>query len=131
MIHSTGDTTGHSKWITALAFEPLHLDPSCTRMASSSKDCTVKVWNLKTGLCETTICGHMDSVECVKWGGTGLIYSCSRDRTIKVWAVDGSGKNKHKLVRTLVGHGHRINTLALNSDYLCRTGDCEIGMVYS
>jgi len=91
----------------------------------------VKVWNLKTGLCETTICGHMDSVECVKWGGTGLIYSCSRDRTIKVWAVDGSGKNMHKLVRTLVGHGHRINTLALNSDYLCRTGDCEIGMVYS
>lgn len=89
----------------------------------------MKVWNLKTGVCETTICGHMDSVECVKWGGTGLIYSCSRDRTIKVWAVDGSGKNMHKLVRTLVGHGHRINTLALNSDYLCRTGDCEIGVV--
>jgi ribosome assembly protein 4 len=27
-----------------------------------------------------------------------------------------------KLVRTLVGHGHRINTLALNVDYVCRTG---------
>jgi ribosome assembly protein 4 len=27
-----------------------------------------------------------------------------------------------KLVRALVGHGHRINTLALNVDYVCRTG---------
>jgi hypothetical protein len=35
------------------------------------------------GQCETTISGHSDSIECVKWGGSGLLYSCSRDRTIK------------------------------------------------
>jgi ribosome assembly protein 4 len=127
---------GHKKWVTSLAFEPLHADPSCTRLASSSKDHTVrqgqgypekqmhlllrtayshalsldrprlllpilyrlptvlvqiKVWNLRTGACETTISGHTDSVECVRWGGVGLLYTCSRDRTIKVWAIDGSG----------------------------------------
>ncbi|KAJ1429414.1 notchless family protein putative [Ochromonadaceae sp. CCMP2298] len=118
---------GHRKWVTSLAFEPLHVDVECTRMASSSKDSTVKVWNLKTGLCETTISGHLDSVECVKWGGAGLLYTASRDRTIKVWAIDGSGPNMQKLVRTLSGHAHRINHLALNCDYITRTGDFEIG----
>jgi len=119
--------SGHKKWITSLCFEPLHRDPSCTRLASSSKDSTVKVWNIRTGLCETTVCGHTDSVECVKWGGTGLLYSCSRDRTIKVWEVDSSGRSQHKLLRTLTGHAHRVNTLALNCDYVLRTGSFTLG----
>jgi len=33
---------GHKKWVTSLAFEPLHADPTCTRLASSSKDHTVR-----------------------------------------------------------------------------------------
>lgn len=113
---------GHSKWVTSLAFEPIHVHGETIRLASSSKDHTVKVWNVTNGNCETTISGHLDSVECVKWGGTGLIYSCSRDRTIKVWAVDGHGHSRHMLVRTLTGHAHRINTMALNCDYVLRSG---------
>lgn len=58
-------------------------------------------------------------MECIKWGGQGLLYSASRDRTIKVWAVED---NLGVLVRTLSGHAHRINTLALNVDYACRSG---------
>ena len=115
---------GHSKWVTAIVFEPLHLNGQITRFATASKDHTIKVWNIRTGQCLTTICGHSDSVEAIRWGGTGLIYSCSRDRMIKVWAVDGDdnyGSNQHKLVRTLTGHAHRINTLALNCDYVLRT----------
>ena len=119
---------GHKKWVTSLAFEPLHVDANCSRFASSSKDHTVKVWDADTGDCLTTICGHSDSVECVKWGGSGLIYTGSRDRTIKVWAIDGSGRSMQKLVRTMSGHAHRINSLALNCDYLFRTGAFEIGM---
>lgn len=119
---------GHSKWVTAIAFEPLHMDPLSTRFATSSKDQTIRVWNIRNGTCETTISGHTDSVECVKWGGTGLIYTCSRDRTIKVWAIDGHGRSQQKLVRTLSGHGHRINTLALNCDYVCRTGSYELSV---
>ncbi len=116
---------GHSKWVTSISFEPLHLNGQITRFATSSKDHTVKLWNLRLGRCIGTICGHADSVESVRWGGTGLLYTCSRDRTIKVWAVDGDdvyGSNQHKLVRTLTGHAHRINTLALNCDYVLRTG---------
>eukprot|EP01036_Dinobryon_divergens_P033268 gene33268-43016_t len=120
---------GHKKWITSLCCEPLHADPTCTRLATASKDTTVKIWNLRTCLCETTISGHLDSVESVKWGGTGLLYTASRDRTIKVWAVDGSGRSQHKLVRTLSGHAHRVNTLALNCDYVLRTGAFQLGTV--
>ena len=57
------------------------------------------------------------NVTCLKWGGSGLIYSASQDRTIKVWrSKDGA------LCRTLQGHGHWVNVLALNTDYVMRTG---------
>ena len=29
--------------------------------------------------------GHTHCVTCVKWGGEGLLYTASQDRTIKVW----------------------------------------------
>ena len=115
--------------MTSISFEPLHLDPLCTRFATASKDHTTKIWNAATYQCEATICGHSDSVECVRWGGAGLLYTASRDRTIKVWSVDGHGRSLHKLVRTLAGHAHRINSLALSCDYVLRTGSYELGAV--
>lgn len=111
---------GHKQWVNSLSWEPLHRDASAERFASGSKDGTIKVWNARTGRQLASLSGHTDSVECVKWGGEGLLYSASRDRTIKVWAMEGGDLGK--LVRTLVGHGHRINSLALNVDYVCRTG---------
>lgn len=56
------------------------------------------------------------SVTCVKWGGEGLIYTASQDRSIKVHTPEG------KLVRVLMGHAHWVNTLSLNTDYVLRTG---------
>lgn len=38
--------------------------------------------------CIRSLSGHTQSVTCVKWGGKGLLYSSSQDRTIKVWRVD-------------------------------------------
>eukprot|EP00953_Heterococcus_sp_UTEX-ZZ885_P004072 2698-Heterococcus_DN1.PRE.4 len=124
---------------------------ACERLASSSKDGLVKysgtlydkynateyahtyklviamsvytqIWNVRTGRCEVTLSGHADSVECVKWGGEGLLYTASRDRTIMVWSVKEEGRKFGILVRTLVGHGHRVNTLALSCEYALRTG---------
>lgn len=118
---------GHKKYVTSLSFEPFHLNIACKRFASSSKDHTVRVWNVNTGTCETVISGHSDAVECVRWGGTGLIYTASRDRTIMVWAIDGHGPSQHMLVRTLSGHAHRINHLALSTDFVIRTGAFSLG----
>ena len=35
-----------------------------------------------------SLSGHLQSVTCMQWGGEGLIYSGSQDRTIKVWRDD-------------------------------------------
>ena len=70
----------HRKYVTSMSFEPFHMNTSCVRLASASKDHTVKVWDIASCSCETTISGHSDSVEVVKWGGSGLIYTASRDR---------------------------------------------------
>nr|XP_006010313.1 PREDICTED: notchless protein homolog 1 [Latimeria chalumnae] len=112
--------TGHSKWITWLCWEPLHLNPECRYLASSSKDCSIRIWDTLMGQCDKILTGHTQSVTCVKWGGDGLLYSSSQDRTIKVWrAQDGV------LCHTLQGHAHWVNTMALSTDYTLRTGAFE------
>ena len=66
---------------------------------------------------QMTLGGHTSSVAALRWGGEGLIYSGSHDRTVKVWrASDGA------LCRSLDGHAHWVNTLALSTDYALRTG---------
>ena len=108
-----GVLRGHKQWVTSLSWEPMHRNAACERLASASKDKTVRIWNVRTGSCEASLSGHTDSVECVKWGGVGLLYSASRDRTIKVWGAEAdesqAGHTVGKLVRTLSGHGHRVN----------------------
>ncbi|XP_023599158.1 notchless protein homolog 1 isoform X2 [Myotis lucifugus] len=86
---------GHSKWITGLSWEPLHVNPECRYVASSSKDGSVRVWDTTSGRCERILTGHTQSVTCLRWGGDGLLYSASQDRTIKVWrAHDGQGPER-------------------------------------
>lgn len=116
----------HSGFVTSLSFEPFHLNSRCMRLASSSKDKSVIIWNIVSCQAEATLYTHTDSVECVKWGGRGLLYTASRDRTIKVWGADEESGH-FKLVRTLSGHAHRINSLALNTDYVLRTGPFQLG----
>jgi ribosome assembly protein 4 len=53
----------------------------------------------------------------VLWGGEGLIYSASQDRTVRCWNEDDG-----RLVNELKGHAHWVNTLALSTDYVLRTG---------
>eukprot|EP01111_Echinosteliopsis_oligospora_P004829 TRINITY_DN1791_c0_g1_i1.p1 TRINITY_DN1791_c0_g1~~TRINITY_DN1791_c0_g1_i1.p1 ORF type:complete len:474 (-),score=94.41 TRINITY_DN1791_c0_g1_i1:15-1436(-) len=108
---------GHKKFITAIAWEPVHKNPKSNRFASASKDATVRIWDLVSGRCLFTLSGHTASVTCLRWGGMDLIYTGSQDRTIKMYsAIDG----KH--CKTLEGHGHWVNCLALNTDYVLRTG---------
>ncbi|KAJ8675422.1 hypothetical protein QAD02_011208 [Eretmocerus hayati] len=115
------DMVGHSKWVTSLSWEPYHQNPECRKLASASKDCDIRIWDTKLSQTLLVLAGHTKSVTCVKWAGRGLIYSASQDRTIKVWrAEDGV------LCRTLEGHGHWVNTLALNVDYALRVGPFQI-----
>ncbi|XP_034946239.1 notchless protein homolog 1 [Chelonus insularis] len=115
--------TGHKMWITALSWEPYHRNSGvCKFLVSASKDSDLRIWDTVLGQTTRVLAGHTKSVTCVRWGGSGLIYSGSQDRTIRVWrAEDGI------LCRILEGHAHWVNTLALNVDYVLRTGPFEIG----
>lgn len=110
---------GHGKWITSLAWEPLHL---CTpgnspRLVSSSKDGTIRVWDVDRHLPLFIMSGHKSTVSHVKWGGLGDIYSTSHDKSVRIW----SGKDG-RLVKNLQAHAHWVNHIALSTDYVLRTG---------
>lgn len=115
--------TAHTAWITAITWEPYHSNPDCRYFASSSKDGSIKIWD--SVLCQNVrvLSSHTSSVTALKWGGNGLLYSASQDRTIKVWKVQNSSVflSREVTFRTLQGHAHWVNTLALSTDYVLRT----------
>lgn len=61
-----------------------------------------------------------------------MIYTGSSDRTVKVWSATDvsdifrlSGVkliDQGKLIRTLSEHAHWVNTMALSTDFVLRTG---------
>lgn len=108
---------GHKQWVTFMSWEPLHQNVECRRLATSSKDATVRVWDTILYNCLFVLSVHTQSITSVKWGGSGLIYTSSQDRTIKVWRADDG-----VMCRSLEGHAHWVNMLALSTDYAIRTG---------
>uniref|UniRef100_A0AC35TVF6 WD_REPEATS_REGION domain-containing protein n=1 Tax=Rhabditophanes sp. KR3021 TaxID=114890 RepID=A0AC35TVF6_9BILA len=112
---------GHKQWITSLSWQPAHKDPESRMLASCGKDGCIRIWDTILHQTVRILSGHAACVTCVKWGGEGLIYSSSQDRTVKVWrAEDGV------MCRNLTGHAHWVNTLALNTDYALRTGAFDL-----
>ena len=110
---------GHSSFITGLSWEPLHINGQARKFVSSSKDTRLIIWDAHTRQKLITLSNHSKSVTCCLWGGQGLIYSGSQDRTIGVWRPDGV------YCRGLKGHAHWVNALAVNTQYVTRTGAFE------
>lgn len=111
---------GHSKWISSLTWEPLHLtkDGASPKLASGSKDGTVKVWDASRRVCLMTLSGHTNAVSCVKWSGSNILYSASHDKTIRAWDIEAGGKT----IQVLKSHAHWVNHLSISTDYVLRKG---------
>jgi WD40 repeat protein len=98
---------GHRDWVISLAF-----NADGTRLASASRDQTVKIWDTATGKEIRTLSGHTRSVLCVVFNPSGrLLASASADMTVRVWEA-ASGR----LLHTLKGHRAEIFTLAFSPD---------------
>jgi ribosome assembly protein 4 len=75
-------------WYLITYFYCISSNPECRRMASSSKDGDIRIWDVVLGQTVVTLTGHSTTVTCVKWGGAGLLYTGSQDCTVKVWRAE-------------------------------------------
>ena len=95
--------SGHHGFVNAVAWSP-----DGKRIASSSDDNTVQVWNAADGGNVYTYRGHSNLVEAVAWSPNGKhIASGGFDSTVQVWdTADGS----HAF--TYHGHSSFVDTVA-------------------
>ena len=92
--------------------------------SGSSSDNSGKVWNCSNHTLVTTLgapddeddedgyVGHTDWIKCLTVHG-GKLYSCSMDRTIKVWDC-----STNKLIKTLTGHTSGLSCLIVHDGKL-------------
>ena len=111
-------TKAHKKWITSISFKPLHLykENEIIKFISTGKDGFLKMWNATTGKIIISTLAHEQSITKTIWSGENIIYTCSEDQTVKIFDENLSH------LKTLHGHSHWINTMALNTEYILRTG---------
>lgn len=108
---------GHKKFISSIVWEPIHANGTCRRVASSSGDGDIRIWDIIKSQCITVFSGHTKEIWCIKWGHNNMIYSASKDTTIKVWNITTG-----TLIHTLYGHALQIKSIALSTDYAIRCG---------
>ncbi|KAF7893678.1 uncharacterized protein EAF02_001216 [Botrytis sinoallii] len=89
--------TGHSHWVTAIAFSPdgqsdwvtaIAFSSGGKRIASGSFHGIIKLWDAITGDLEKIITGHSHCVTAIAFSPGGKqIVSGSDDKTIKLWNI--------------------------------------------
>ncbi|GKU13444.1 unnamed protein product, partial [Fusarium langsethiae] len=98
---------GHGNSVNSVVFSA-----DGKRIASGSRDETVKIWDAATGTCEQTLEGHGNSVNSVVFSADGQrIASGSDDETVKIWdAATGACE------QTLKGHGDWVMSVVFSAD---------------
>eukprot|EP00744_Colponema_vietnamica_P027050 GILI01040381.1.p1 GENE.GILI01040381.1~~GILI01040381.1.p1 ORF type:complete len:257 (+),score=-2.50 GILI01040381.1:79-771(+) len=92
-------------WVVSLAVLPNG------KMVSCSHDCTLKLWNTNSGVCERTLGGRSLEVLCVVLLADGRVASGSDDTQIKIWNLDTG-----VCERTLGDHSGSVEALAVLPD---------------
>ncbi|MBS0604661.1 MAG: WD40 repeat domain-containing protein [Verrucomicrobia bacterium] len=82
------------------------------RLIFSSRDYSIKVWDLNTNTCTATLQGHRGPVRRLAVDGQRL-FSGSNDKTIKIWDL-----TTNTCIATLQGHSDEIGGLAVDGQRL-------------
>ena len=96
---------GHTESVTALAWSPRG-----SRLASGSWDKTIRFWNPRTGRSGGPVLeGHTYRVFDLEWHPEGTMLASVGDRTLRLWALDGTP------VKTVKSERDNILTLVLET----------------
>uniref|UniRef100_UPI0037E8CB70 sperm-associated antigen 16 protein n=1 Tax=Semicossyphus pulcher TaxID=241346 RepID=UPI0037E8CB70 len=93
---------GHSDWLSGCSFHP-----DGGKLATSSGDSTVRLWDFSRGCCVLTLSGHTQPTWGCSFHTCGhFLASCSADRTAKLWDL-----NRESCRLTLRKHTASVNTV--------------------
>lgn len=107
--NSTIVLEAHKDEIIAVAFSDGQ--PHECRIATASKDKTVRIWNC-FGSCLSVLNGHEDAVTSVLLTSNGkYAITGSKDKTVKIWQTDTGN-----CLITLYGHEKAVTAVALSMD---------------
>ena len=74
---------GHVGWVRCA------LQLADGRLVSGSRDGTLKIWDITSGICLMTLEGHEDRVFCALQLADGRLVSGSDNRTLNIWNING------------------------------------------
>ncbi|KAF9570379.1 hypothetical protein EC968_001880 [Mortierella alpina] len=102
---------GHTDEVTGIAYSPVG-----DLIASSSRDKTIRLWDVKTGVCYRILDGSDDAVECVSFSHDGRQVASGGDDGLlmRLWDI-GTGASS-----TISPFDPRRFTLAYGKDYIKR-----------
>lgn len=78
------------------------------KLVTGAWDGTIKIWDLNTNSCVSTLNGHTNWIASFKLLSTDKLISCSGDQTIKIWDLYSL-----ECIKTISGHIGPINEIEL------------------
>src|SRR4051794_15790556 len=120
--------TGHGGRVWSVA-----VSPDGTWAASGSEDNTIKIWDLETGRCRTTLKGHISMVHSVAFTPDGKrILSASFDKSVRVWDASSGRelmtlKRHTKEIWSVVALRDNARALSGGLDKTLRLWDLSLG----
>ncbi|CAK9291622.1 unnamed protein product [Gordionus sp. m RMFG-2023] len=97
--------TGHTSTVRCMSLKG-------DRVVSGSRDATLRLWDIRSGVCAGVMLGHVAAVRCVAFDGRRVV-SGAYDYTVKVW--DAVTRD---CLHTLHGHTNRVYSLQFDGSHI-------------